>query len=576
MTLSNLSRVLSIEERSEATPGLFNRIFSTLSQNIDAINSQVTLELGSGNTLSVRTNIDASGQLHAQGLSIGSTPPSYVATAGITVAVNSAASDYLYLVDSSGARSSYVIGSRAGDTSDGLNIWDASGATMIASFSKQSVRFYQNVVGPVFDVGGALANTLNAATFGTGADSDESRIQAAISQATASGISRVYVPANMYPYSAGSVVFSPNFQMVREGGDWSVYDVRAYGAAGNGVQDDTAALQSAISNAPGGALVYLSTGTYRLTSSITPKQFVNIAGPGVGQPGSAPYGAVLQGAHAASVFSWTPAAPAISAGVLIQDLFLDGMGTANHGFEFNRISGIRFNRVSMRSILGDGFLIGGANDASNVDFFQCYVNNPGNFCWNVQAIYCRLLTCISDGGLISLNAQTPAGSNIYAQGCHFEGASQYGIRVSGVGSLRITNCYTQKVGSQHTGIYLTGSGCGNNLLVGNRINGSGETTYAAIHCDADGSNVLIGNVTAGFARGLVVSENSSAFVGNVISALSEGVWVAGSRNVIAGNHIQVGSAATVAINLVSGSNNIFRSEEHTSELQSQSNLVCRL
>jgi len=317
MTLSNLSRVLSIEERSEATPGLFNRIFSTLSQNIDAINSQVTLELGSGNTLSVRTNIDASGQLHAQGLSIGSTPPSYVTTAGITVAVNSAASDYLYLVDSSGARSSYVIGSRAGDTSDGLNIWDASGATMIASFSKQSVRFYQNVVGPVFDVGGALANTLNAATFGTGADSDESRIQAAISQATASGISRVYVPANMYPYSAGSVVFSPNVQMVREGGDWSVYDVRAYGAAGNGVQDDTAALQSAISNAPGGALVYLSTGTYRLTSSITPKQFVNIAGPGVGQPGSAPYGAGLQGAHSGSVLSWTPAPPAISAGALI-------------------------------------------------------------------------------------------------------------------------------------------------------------------------------------------------------------------------------------------------------------------
>src|SRR5205085_12341882 len=139
--------------------------------------------------------------------------------------------------------------------------WTDPCQTMLVSFSKQSIRFYQNVVGPVFDVGGALANTLNAATFGTGSDSVESRIQAAISAATASGISRVYVPANLYPYRSGLVAFATSVQMVREGGDWSLYDVWAYGAKGLG--HDAAAAQAAVNGAAAnGGTVYFPPGTY--------------------------------------------------------------------------------------------------------------------------------------------------------------------------------------------------------------------------------------------------------------------------------------------------------------------------
>src|SRR6266576_6522379 len=143
---SNLSAFAFIPERSEATPGLWNDVYSVLSANIAAVDQ--TLSLG-----------------QFQQLSIGSTPPSYLTTAAVTIEVNSAYSDYLYLVDSSAQKSSYIIGSRAGSLADGLNIWDVSAGTMIVSFSKQSVRFFQNVVGPVFDTGGALASTYNAATF---------------------------------------------------------------------------------------------------------------------------------------------------------------------------------------------------------------------------------------------------------------------------------------------------------------------------------------------------------------------------------------------------------------------------
>lgn len=231
---SNLTAFSYIADGSEATPGLFNRVFSTLSDNIATA---------------------ASGQY----------------SFGPRITVDSNSTDYLYFTDSSHQRSNYIIGSKAGGTADGLNIWDDSGQTMIVSFSKQSIRFYQNIVGPVFDVGGALADTLNAGTFGTGADSKESRIQAAISAATAQGISRVYVPSTMYPYSAGSISFSSRVQMIREGGDTNFYDVKAYGAYGDDSHDDTAAIQAAISIATytGTLPVYLSATTYKVSKQFS-------------------------------------------------------------------------------------------------------------------------------------------------------------------------------------------------------------------------------------------------------------------------------------------------------------------
>src|SRR2546430_7362044 len=149
MSGSQLTAFNFIPENSLATPGLWNSVFSTLSQNIAEANT---------------------GSVQSGGISLG--------TQGLTITVPSNVTDYIFLNDTSNLRSSYIIGSFNSGTADGLNIWDASGQTMIVSFSKQSIRFFQQVVGPVFDVGGALADTLNAATFGTGADSDETRIQA--------------------------------------------------------------------------------------------------------------------------------------------------------------------------------------------------------------------------------------------------------------------------------------------------------------------------------------------------------------------------------------------------------------
>lgn len=277
--MSTLTAFDFIQERSEASPGLFNRVFSQLSDNIrTAANESGTFTSSSGNTLSLSSNLSIGRDLWVRGNVLVGQPASVVTRTALTLGVSSAVSDYIHFTDTSGAKSSYIIGSRVGGTADGLNLWDQSGDTMIASFSKQSIRFYQNVVGPVFDVGGALADTYNSVTF-IGSGSSLSGLQAAINQASVDGVSRVYLPATMYPYSASSISFIHTVQLVREGGDWSVYDILAYGAHNDGSQSATSAVQAAINGASDGGIVYISAGTF-LVSGLSSYGFASFQGSG--------------------------------------------------------------------------------------------------------------------------------------------------------------------------------------------------------------------------------------------------------------------------------------------------------
>src|SRR2546426_11991882 len=69
-----------------------------------------------------------------------------------------------------------------------------------------------------------------------------------------------------HPWTAASLATSG--AAPQAGSPW--YDVRAFGAQGDGTTDDTAAIQSAITAAnPTGGTVFLSPGTYRVTASLT-------------------------------------------------------------------------------------------------------------------------------------------------------------------------------------------------------------------------------------------------------------------------------------------------------------------
>src|SRR2546429_9236358 len=71
----------------------------------------------------------------------------------------------------------------------------------------------------------------------------EAKITEAIAYAVSIGAKAVYVPDCFLPYTASLVTFNSAVQMTREGGNPAWYDVLAYGVVGDGVTDDTAAIQ---------------------------------------------------------------------------------------------------------------------------------------------------------------------------------------------------------------------------------------------------------------------------------------------------------------------------------------------
>lgn len=93
----------------------------------------------------------------------------------------------------------------------------------------------------------------------------EAKVQAAINAAFADGAPRVLVHSS---YDASLIVFNANVKMVREGERWDVYDLTAYGAAGDGVTDDTAAVRAWVGVGTNRHL-YAPIGTYLVNPTTT-------------------------------------------------------------------------------------------------------------------------------------------------------------------------------------------------------------------------------------------------------------------------------------------------------------------
>lgn len=89
-----------------------------------------------------------------------------------------------------------------------------------------------------------------------------------------------------------------------------VYNVKHYGATGNGTTDDTTAIAAALAAAPAGATILFPAGTYRTTSALTISAAINVVG----------YGATLK---SAAYNDGTKIAIA-SSGITIRGLTIDG------------------------------------------------------------------------------------------------------------------------------------------------------------------------------------------------------------------------------------------------------------
>ena len=137
-----------------------------------------------------------------------------------------------------------------------------------------------------------------------------------------------------------------------------VYDVKAYGAVGDNVTDDTAAIQAVIdvAYAAGGGVVLLPAATYRVINLILKDGVVLYGSPGgYGYQVSSIERTVLR-AYAAGIIVDTPAGGTTGAAILGIDFQGLGAGTAVKGIRlragnWNQIKNVHLNNMSDEGIV---------------------------------------------------------------------------------------------------------------------------------------------------------------------------------------------------------------------------------
>lgn len=265
-----------------------------------------------------------------------------------------------------------------------------------------------DVVGPTnlntksLTFGGSLFSTYNAAEFLVGG-SKESQIQASITSAIANGIARVYVPANLRPYSAQSITFDTRVQMIREGGDWSLYDIIAYGADNTGVIPATSAASGMYAALPQGSTVYWPTGTYLMRFSSNGSPLVSINTDNITTQFSA--GATLR---AASLTTLTTAQSEASqyvfaasgrSGIIFDDGVFDGNRSDTTDPSAGFFKGVQCRGITVRNVqfqdcsnayggIIQGEAYNGASSATLRDWL--ILNNTfyrSSFCINVRNLW---------------------------------------------------------------------------------------------------------------------------------------------------------------------------------------------
>lgn len=257
---------------------------------------------------------------------------------------------------------------------------------------------------------------------------------------------------NISGFDNGTFTGTVTSNDVKTRGPW--LDVRAFGAVGDGVTDDTTAVQAAIDNCPNGGTVLFPGGTYRVTGAglgFTSKYYKSIHLKGVGQ-----YRSLIQGDNCAVILDL-----AGSNHCSIEDLTINAVNSCGVGLLLGRYSGFlnggghNFTRTTFAGTFRTAAVY---NIASEENLFvSCRFHSSDNVALLYVSAANDLSVTTTRG---TLQASTQTGPNII--GCTF---ASYGL---GAGSIGL-----HVVGSaQHlsmTGSYIAAGGDGVRISGANAI-----------------------------------------------------------------------------------------------------------
>jgi len=236
------------------------------------------------------------------------------------------------------------------------------------------------------------------------------------------------------------------------------YDVKSYGAVGDGATDDTAAIQAAVT-AAAGSEVFFPPGIYNISApidltnlngtilrgsgrAVTAIQNTNVAG-GV---------AILTGPiRSLGIENMRiSGAPAGGSGACIHisgyvtHVSLSHLYVENgeSGVDLTGASGIDVVMIDVRRDSGDkGFLLATTNVLNQVTAINCYANQTNGWGWHIAGVANSvLIDCNADNN--ASGGYTLVNGVIVLIGCDAEVNSNYGYMVSGAGTYHFLGCRT--------------------------------------------------------------------------------------------------------------------------------------
>lgn len=305
--------------------------------------------------------------------------------------------------------------------------------------------------------------------------------------------------------------------------DWQI--VTSHGAQGDGVTDDTAAIQTAINGCPVGGVVYFPAGVYQMSATL-----------------DLPPGVTLQGSHAnlmvgpgmtdadfpcslraAPDFSGTSMIqivgdddgthPAITGEQRLINLMLDGSqltGTSIDGiFAKGNVQNVVLQNVCVRQMPNNGIVTAGNEDGKwpfswrmhSVMIDSCHAHGfLLNLLTDLTMIDCQAIGCWSNGFYLS-NLPNSLLTNCRAEWCGNHGILLTGSWGSGAGSggATLTGCSTDRNGWD--GVHIDSTGTGPLQIAGlmtrrdGRNGGAGGGGYAGLSVAGATMPVLASNVT---------------------------------------------------------------------------------
>lgn len=320
-------------------------------------------------------------------------------------------------------------------------------------------------------------------------------------------------------------------------------NVLDYGAVGNGVADDTAAITRALAAAPAGSTVLFPAGrTFKTTSQITvPSDGLTLSG----------YGAVITSATESQFrkFRFSGRARGAVLGLRFECLYsAASTGLSEACVEISNSTDITVRDCEFNEVAKNGVYIDGTSTRCVVDtnrFYRCFcaifvdddtTNQPTKLSITNNIIRSGLSTA-SFSGAIKISG-LPGAVNHVIEGNIIDGAGEMGIEAQGPDNFAVSN---NSVTNTSFGISI--SNCKRVTVAANDV--SYCSSYGIEVASASSFVTVAGNAitqTGSSTRGIIVvngSKNISICGNNVVSSVSasDAIYIQGRDVAVNGNSI---------------------------------------